>query len=197
MASVTICSDFGAQEEEIYHYLHLFPFYLPCINGTGCHDLSFLFSFKLAFSLSSFTVIKRLFSSSLLSAIRVVSSTYLRLLMLLLPVLILACNSSSLAVLMMCSASRLNKWVTADSPVVLLPQSWINQLFPHRVLTVALWPPYRFLRNVIQSPSSSNGLYWTTLLSASSNSIDKLLFGEQPEGGRNCRNKNLKKRDAN
>jgi len=37
-----------------------------------------MLSFKPAFSLSSFTLIKRLFSSSLLSAIRVVSSTYLR-----------------------------------------------------------------------------------------------------------------------
>ena len=39
-----------------------------------------LLSFKLAFSLSSFTLIKRMFSSSLLSAIRVVSSAYLKLL---------------------------------------------------------------------------------------------------------------------
>ena len=39
-----------------------------------------LLSFKPSFSLSSFTCIKTLFSSSLLSAIRVVSSAYLRLL---------------------------------------------------------------------------------------------------------------------
>ena len=39
-----------------------------------------MLSFKPAFSLSSFTNIKRLFSSSLLSAIRVMSSAYLRLL---------------------------------------------------------------------------------------------------------------------
>ena len=39
-----------------------------------------MFSFKPTFSLSSFTFIKRLFSSSSLSAIRVVSSAYLRLL---------------------------------------------------------------------------------------------------------------------
>ena len=38
-----------------------------------------VFSFKLTFSLFSFTFIKRLFSSSSLSAIRVVSSAYLRL----------------------------------------------------------------------------------------------------------------------
>ena len=42
----------------------------------GCHDLSFL-SFKPAFSLSCFTFIKRLFSSSLLSAIGVILSAYL------------------------------------------------------------------------------------------------------------------------
>ena len=39
-----------------------------------------MLSFKPTFSCSSFTLIKRLFSSSLLSAIRVVSSAYLRLL---------------------------------------------------------------------------------------------------------------------
>ena len=76
MAAVTIHSDFGAQEEEICHYFHLFPFYLPCRNAAGCHGLRFflLCSLKLALSLCSFTLIKRLFSSSSLSAIRVVSS---------------------------------------------------------------------------------------------------------------------------
>ena len=39
-----------------------------------------IFSFKLAFSVSSYTLIKRLLSSSSLSATRKVSSTYLRLL---------------------------------------------------------------------------------------------------------------------
>ena len=29
MAALTIHSDFGAQEEEICHYFHLSPFYLP------------------------------------------------------------------------------------------------------------------------------------------------------------------------
>ena len=42
---------------------------------------------KSTFSLSSFTFIKRLFSYSLLSAIRVVSSAYLRLLIFLLAIL--------------------------------------------------------------------------------------------------------------
>ena len=39
-----------------------------------------MLSFKLVFSLSFFTFIKRLFSSSSLSAVKVVSSAYLRLL---------------------------------------------------------------------------------------------------------------------
>ena len=47
-------------------------------------------SFTSAFSFSSFTLIKRLFSSSSLSTIRVVSSAYLRLLIFLLVILILA-----------------------------------------------------------------------------------------------------------
>jgi len=47
-----------------------------------------MLTFKLDFSLSSFTCIKRLFSSSLLSAIRVGSSAYVRLLILLSAILI-------------------------------------------------------------------------------------------------------------
>ena len=65
-------------------------------------------SFKPAFPLSSFTFIKRLFSSSLLSAIRVVSSACLRLLIFLRAILIPACASSSLA-FHMYSACKLNK----------------------------------------------------------------------------------------
>ena len=50
--------------------------YLPWSDGTKCHDLSFwMLSFKPAFSRSFFTFIKRLFSSSSLSAIRVSSDT--------------------------------------------------------------------------------------------------------------------------
>ena len=56
-----------------------------------------MLSFKPVFSLSSFTFIKRLVSSSLLSAIKVVSSAYLRLLIFLLGILIPACASSILA----------------------------------------------------------------------------------------------------
>ena len=61
-------------------------------------------SFRPAFSLCSFTFINRLFSPSSLSAIRVVSSAYLRLLIFLPAILIPACASSSPAFLMMYSA---------------------------------------------------------------------------------------------
>ena len=67
-----------------------------------------MLNFKPAFSLSSFTFIKRLFSS-LLSAIRVVSSAYLRLLIFLPAIFISSYASSSPAFLMMYSACKLNK----------------------------------------------------------------------------------------
>ena len=54
-----------------------------------------MLSFKPAVSLSSFNFIKRLFSSSLLSVMRVVSSAYLRLFIFLLAILILSCASST------------------------------------------------------------------------------------------------------
>ena len=55
------------------------PFICHVVMGFDAMILFLLiFSFKLAVSLSSFTLIKRLFSSSLLSAIRMVSSAYLR-----------------------------------------------------------------------------------------------------------------------
>ena len=53
-----------------------------------------MLSFKPVFSLFYFTFIKRLFNSSLLSVIRVVSSVYLRLLIFLPAILIPACASS-------------------------------------------------------------------------------------------------------
>ena len=61
------------------------------------------------FSLSFFIFIKKLFSSSLLSAIRMVSSMYLRLLKFLLAILISAYALSIPAVCMIYSAFNLNK----------------------------------------------------------------------------------------
>ena len=103
-------------------------------------------SFMPALSLSSFTFIKRLFSSSSFSAIRVLSSVYLRLLIFLPEILIPACNSSSLTIHIMYSAYKLNKQgdnvQPCDTPFPILNQSVV----PCPVLTATSWPAYRFLR---------------------------------------------------
>ena len=36
MAAVTICSDFGAQKNKVWHCFHCFPIYFPWSGGTGC-----------------------------------------------------------------------------------------------------------------------------------------------------------------
>ena len=78
-----MCSDFGVQINKVWYCFHCFPIYFPWSDGTRCHILVFwMLSFKPTFSLSSFTFVKRLFNSSSFSAIRVVSSAYLRLLIL-------------------------------------------------------------------------------------------------------------------
>ena len=77
---------------------------VPTVSPSICHEVMgpdammlvfWMLSFKPAFSLSSFTFIKRLFSSSSLSTIRVVSSPYQSLLIFLPAILIPACASSS------------------------------------------------------------------------------------------------------
>ena len=42
VAAVTVRSDFGAQEDKIWHCSHFFPICLPWSDGTRCHDLRFL-----------------------------------------------------------------------------------------------------------------------------------------------------------
>ena len=88
------------------------------VSPSICHEMMGLdavilvfwtLSFKPIFSFSSYTFFKRLFSSSSLSAISVLSSAYLRLLICLLAILISACASSSLAFYMMYTTYMLNK----------------------------------------------------------------------------------------
>ena len=99
-----------------------------CHEVMGPDAMIFIFwmlSFKPAFSLSSFTFIKGLFSFSLLSAIRVVSNAYLRWLIFLLGILIPAYASSSPAFHMMYSAYKLIGWqytaLTYSFPSLELP----------------------------------------------------------------------------
>ena len=96
MAAVTIYSDFGAQKIKSATVSIVSPSICHEVMGLDAMILIFwMLSFKPDFSLSSFTFIKRLFNSSSLSAIRVVSSAYLRLLKFLPEILIPASVSSS------------------------------------------------------------------------------------------------------
>ena len=120
---------FWSPKNKVWYCFHCFPIYLPWSDGTRCHDLHF-------WILS----IKRLFSSSSLSAIRVVSASYLRLLIFLPAILIPACASSSTTFLMMYSAHKLN----TPFPI------WNQSDFPCPVLTVASWPAYMFLKKQVR-----------------------------------------------
>ena len=102
------------------------------------------------FSLSTFTFIKRLFRSSSLSAIRMVSSAYLRLLIFLLAILIPAYASSSPAFLMMYSAYKLNKQGDNIQPWLTPFPIWKQSVVPCPVLTIASWPAYKFLKRQVR-----------------------------------------------
>ena len=124
-----------------------------CHEEIGLDAMIFVFwmlSFKSAFSLSSFTFIKRLFSSSSLSAIRVVSSAHLRLLIFLLAILIPACVSYSPAFLMIYSAYKLNKQGDNIQPWCTPFPIWNQSVVPCPLLTVASWPAHRFLRRYVR-----------------------------------------------
>ena len=61
MVAVTIHSDFGAQQNKVWHCFHCFSIYFPWSFGTRYHIFVFwMLNFKPTFSLSSFTFLKRL-----------------------------------------------------------------------------------------------------------------------------------------
>ena len=111
--------------------------------------LFWMLSFKPTFSLSSFTFVKRLFSSSL-SAIRVMSSAYLTLLTFLPAILIPAYAASSPAFCMMYSAYKLNKLGDNIQPWCTPFPIWNQSVVPCPVLTAASWPAYRFLKRQVR-----------------------------------------------
>ena len=154
MDAVTICSDFGDQENKISHCFHCFPIYLALSDRTGCHDLSFLnvelqaSFFTLLFHLDQFSTEN--YSSSSLSAIRVLSSAYLSLLIFLPEILILAYASSSPAFHMTYFAYKLNKQGDNIQPWH-APFPICNQsIVPCPILIVASWTAYRFLRRQVR-----------------------------------------------
>ena len=85
-----------------------------------------------------------------LSAIRVVSSAYQRLLIFLLEIWIPACASSSPAFLMMYSTYKLNKQGDNIQPWRTPFPIWNQSVVPHLVLTVASRPAYRFLKRQVR-----------------------------------------------
>ena len=144
MAAVTICSDFGAQKIKVSHICHE-------VMGPNVMILVFwMLSLRPTFSLSSFTLIKRLFSSSSLSAIRMVLSEYLILLIFLPAILTPACAFSSPEFLMMYSAYQLNKQGDNIQPWRTPFPIWNQCVVPCPVVTVASWPAYRFLKRQIR-----------------------------------------------
>ena len=102
VAEVTICSDFGAQENKISYCFQCFPIYLLQGDGTGCHDLHFL---NVEFEASFFSLLFHLHQEALQFFFdfchKVMPSAYLRLLIFLLSILLTAWASPSLAFLMM------------------------------------------------------------------------------------------------
>ena len=152
MASITICSDFGAQENKFCHCFHFFSPSI-CHEVMGLDAMIFVFwmlSSKANFFILLFTFIKRLFNSSLLSDTRVVSSAYLRLLIFLPAILIPAYTSSSPAFLMMYSAYKLTKQGDNIQPWCTPFPIWNQSVVPCPVLTVASWPASRFLKRQVR-----------------------------------------------
>ena len=173
MAAITICSDFGAQKIKVWHCFLCFPIYAHEVMGQDAMILVFwMLSFKPTFSLSSFTFIKRLFSYSSLSAIRVVSSAYLRLLIFLPAILIQACAYFSPPFLMMCSAYMLYKQGDNIHPWCTPFPTGNQSVVPCPGLTVASWPAYRFLKRqdrwsgIPISFRIFHSLLWSTQLKA-------------------------------
>ena len=137
MAAVTICSDFGAQENKVSPCFHFFPHLFAMkwwdqMPWSWCFECWVLSQFSLPF----FTFIKRLFSSSLLSGIRLVSSAYLRLLIFIPVFLIPACASSS-PFHMMYSACNFIKQDDNIQPWHTPFPIWNRSVDPCPVLTVA------------------------------------------------------------
>ena len=133
-----------------------------------CWSLAWrMLSFRATFSVSSITFIKRLFSS-LLSAIRVMSFAYLRLLIFLPAILIPACVSSSPAFHIMYSAYKLNKQGDNIQPWRTPFPIQNKSVVPCPVLTVASWPAYSFLRRQVRWSGISiclsifHSLLWST-----------------------------------
>ena len=130
MVEVTVCRDFGTQENNVCHCFH-FPLSV-CHEVMGLDALIFVFwmlCFKPVFSLSPSTFIKRLFSSSSLSAIRVLSSTYLG-----------AGNGNPLQYSCLENPADRGAWRAAVHRAA-QSQTWLKRLSMHACIGEGKWQP--------------------------------------------------------
>ena len=148
MAAVIVHNDSGAQENKICNCFHFSP--SICHEVMGPDAMIFVFQcWVLSQPFHSPLSPSSRGSFLLLLAITVVSSAYLRLLILLLAILILVCDSYILAFAMMYSTYKLNKsdniqpWHT-PFPI------WNQSFAPCQVLAVTSWPAYIFLRRHVR-----------------------------------------------
>ena len=143
-----MCSDFGAQENKVCHCFHCFSI---CHEVMGPDAMNF---FSECWALSQlFPLLFRFHQEALvssLSAIRVVSSAYLRLLIFLMAILIPTCASSSPPFHMMYSPYKLNKQGDNIQPWHTPFPLWNQSVVPCPVVAVATWPAYRFLKRWIR-----------------------------------------------
>ena len=162
----TFTFHFHALEKEMATHSSILAWRIPGIGEPG--GLPSMGSHRVGLNrrdlaAAAFTFIKRLFSSSSLSAIRVESSAYLGLLIFSPGILIPACESSSPASYVMYSAYKLNKQCDNKQPC-LTPFPMLNQsIVPCPTLTVASCPEFRFLRRQVRWSGISSTLRISTV----------------------------------
>ena len=105
-----------------------------------------MLSFKPTFSVSTFTFIKKLFSSSSLSAMRVVSSAYLRLLIFLPAILIPACASSNYnGLLLSYKKDAFESVLMREMSLEPIIQSEVSQKEKDKYINTCMWTLERIL----------------------------------------------------
>ena len=171
MNTITIHSDFGAQENKIYHCFYFFPSICHEVMGPDamilvfqCWVLSQLLHSPLSPS-SRGSLVPLHFLPLEWCHLHIWGSWFW-----LLAILIPACDSSSPEFPMMYSAYKLNNQGDNIQPFCSPFLIWNQSIVSCPVLTVASWPAYRFLRRQVRwsdipiSLRIFNNLLWSIQL---------------------------------
>ena len=163
--AVTICSDFEAPQNKVWHCFHCFTIYLPWSDGTRCMILVFwMLSFQPTFSLSSVTIIKRLYFFAFCHKCGVICISEI--------IDISHGNiDSSLCFFKLSVSQKLNKQGDHIQPWRTHFLIWNQAVVPCPVLTVASWPAYRFLRRQVRWSPISWGIFHNLLWSTQSKAL--------------------------